>query len=107
MATVSTPQYLIDRAKRAGDSDGQRHRRHGDDREATAGPELEDQGAHRTAGRQRPHRDHGPVFFADSRVAPSVIALGPDATQTISTNKAKDYSTSGWSKAIEPSSRAA
>jgi hypothetical protein len=47
------------------------------------------------------------VFFADSRVAPSVIALGPDATQTISTNKAKDYSTSGWSKAIEPSSRAA
>ncbi|HEX7323061.1 MAG TPA: cytochrome P450 [Mycobacterium sp.] len=50
----------------------------------------------------RLYRQHGPVFFADSRFMPSVIALGPDATQTVFANKDKDYSTSGWIKAIGP-----
>ncbi|MEO6792736.1 MAG: cytochrome P450 [Mycobacterium sp.] len=48
------------------------------------------------------YRKYGPVFFADSMILPSVVALGPDATQTIFTNKAKDYSTKGWIKAIGP-----
>ncbi|ODR08076.1 cytochrome P450 [Mycolicibacillus koreensis] len=48
------------------------------------------------------YRTHGPVFFADSPVLPSVVATGPDATQTIFANKQKDYSTSGWVKVIGP-----
>ncbi|MEB3062393.1 cytochrome P450 [[Mycobacterium] zoologicum] len=48
------------------------------------------------------YRTHGPVFFADSPIMPSVVALGPDATQTIFANKDKDYSTSGWIEAIGP-----
>ena len=48
------------------------------------------------------YRKHGPVFFADSAFLPSVVAMGPDATQTIFANKDKDYTTKGWVKAIGP-----
>ncbi len=48
------------------------------------------------------YRKHGPVYYADSKVMPTVVALGPDATQTIFTNRKKDFSTSGWIDVIGP-----
>ena len=42
------------------------------------------------------YRNRGPVFYAHSPVLPSVMALGPDATQEIYTNRNKDYSQQGW-----------
>src|SRR5918996_78656 len=44
----------------------------------------------------------GPVVFADSPILPSIVALGPDATQTIFSNKNKDYSQKGWHPVIGP-----
>jgi hypothetical protein len=38
----------------------------------------------------------GPVTFADTPIGRSVVALGPDATQTIFSNRDKDYSQKGW-----------
>jgi cytochrome P450 len=48
------------------------------------------------------YRTHGPVTFADSPVMPSIVALGPDATQTIFSNRNKDYSQRGWDPVIGP-----
>ncbi|MGV0625623.1 cytochrome P450 [Mycolicibacter minnesotensis] len=48
------------------------------------------------------YNTRGPVTFADSPVLPSIVALGPDATQTIFTNKNKDYSQKGWLPVIGP-----
>jgi cytochrome P450 len=45
---------------------------------------------------------HGPVLYADSPALPAVVALGPDAAQTIYTNRNKDYSQQGWVPAIGP-----
>jgi cytochrome P450 len=44
----------------------------------------------------------GPVSFADSPIMPSIVALGPDATQTIFSNRNKDYSQKGWHPVIGP-----
>ncbi|MGB8506282.1 MAG: cytochrome P450, partial [Mycobacterium sp.] len=38
----------------------------------------------------------GPVLFGDSPVLPGVAALGPDAAQIIYSNRNKDYSQQGW-----------
>lgn len=48
------------------------------------------------------YRKHGPLYLAESPILPSIIALGPDATQTIFTNRSKDYSTKGWIPVIGP-----
>ncbi|MGH3563087.1 MAG: cytochrome P450, partial [Mycobacterium sp.] len=48
------------------------------------------------------YRTRGPITFADSQILPSIVALGPDATQTIFTNRKKDYSTKGWIPVIGP-----
>jgi len=42
----------------------------------------------------------GPLVFADSPVLPGVAALGPDAAQVIYSNRNKDYSQQGWTPVI-------
>jgi hypothetical protein len=44
----------------------------------------------------------GPVFFADSPILPSIVAIGPDATQAILSNRNKDFSQKGWHPVIGP-----
>jgi cytochrome P450 len=48
------------------------------------------------------YRTKGPVFFVDSPALPSVAALGPDATQAVYTNRNKDFSQQGWVPVIGP-----
>jgi cytochrome P450 len=48
------------------------------------------------------YRKHGPVHYAHSPALPSVLALGPDATQTVFSNRNKDYSQGGWQPVIGP-----
>jgi cytochrome P450 len=48
------------------------------------------------------YKKYGPVYFAESPILPSIVALGPDATQAIFTNKQKDFSTTGWIPVIGP-----
>ncbi|AEF36793.1 MAG: cytochrome P450 [Mycolicibacter algericus] len=48
------------------------------------------------------YRKHGPVYFAESPILSSVVALGPDATETVFANRKKDYSTTGWIPVIGP-----
>ncbi|MDX1889019.1 cytochrome P450 [Mycolicibacterium sp. 050158] len=48
------------------------------------------------------YRKHGPVHYAYSPALPAVIALGPDATQTVFSNRNKDYSQAGWQPVIGP-----
>src|SRR5246500_1263568 len=44
----------------------------------------------------------GPVIFGDSPVLPGVAALGPEAAQVIYSNRNKDYSQQGWVPVIGP-----
>lgn len=48
------------------------------------------------------YRNHGPLFYMDSPILPSVAALGPDAAQAIYSNKGKDFSQQGWVPVIGP-----
>lgn len=48
------------------------------------------------------YQTKGPVIFGDSPVMPAVAALGPDAAQTIYSNRNKDYSQQGWVPVIGP-----
>jgi cytochrome P450 len=48
------------------------------------------------------YNTRGPVTFADSPILPSIVALGPDATETIFANRKKDYSQQGWIPVIGP-----
>jgi cytochrome P450 len=48
------------------------------------------------------YHTRGPVFYADSPILPSIIAVGPDATQAIFSNRNKDYSQKGWHPVIGP-----
>ncbi|SOJ54061.1 Putative cytochrome P450 136 [Mycobacterium simulans] len=48
------------------------------------------------------YQTKGPVIFADSPILPAVAALGPDAAQTIYANRNKDYSQQGWVPVIGP-----
>lgn len=50
----------------------------------------------------RQYHIHGPVLFGDSPVLPTVAALGPDAAQVIYSNRNKDYSQKGWVPVIGP-----
>jgi cytochrome P450 len=42
------------------------------------------------------YKTQGPLVFGDSPWLPAVAALGPDAAQTIYSNRNKDYSQQGW-----------
>src|ERR1700760_533471 len=44
----------------------------------------------------------GPVVFGDSPVLPGIAALGPDAAQVVYSNRNKDYSQQGWVPVIGP-----
>ncbi|KAA1427037.1 cytochrome P450 [Mycolicibacter arupensis] len=48
------------------------------------------------------YNTRGPITFADSPILPSIVALGPEATQTIFVNKNKDFSQKGWLPVIGP-----
>jgi cytochrome P450 len=48
------------------------------------------------------YKTRGPVTFADSPILPSIVAVGPEATQTIFSNRNKDYSQKGWHPVIGP-----
>ncbi|MDF0531677.1 cytochrome P450 [Tsukamurella sp. 8F] len=50
----------------------------------------------------RVYRKRGPVFFIDLPILPAVMAVGPDATQTIFTNRHEDYSQEGWYPLLGP-----
>ena len=48
------------------------------------------------------YEKHGPVYFAESPILSSIVALGPDATQAVFSNRNKDYSQKGWIPVIGP-----
>jgi len=48
------------------------------------------------------YRTKGPVSLLDSPILPSVVALGPDAIQVLYSNRNKDFSQQGWVPAIGP-----
>jgi cytochrome P450 len=48
------------------------------------------------------YQTKGPVVFGDSPVLPGIAALGPDAAQVIYSNRNKDYSQQGWVPVIGP-----
>jgi cytochrome P450 len=48
------------------------------------------------------YRKHGPIYFADSPALPAVLALGPDATQEVLSNRNKEYSQRAWDPVIGP-----
>jgi cytochrome P450 len=48
------------------------------------------------------YREQGPVAYSYSAALPSVVALGPDATQAVFSNRNKDYSQKGWHPVIGP-----
>jgi cytochrome P450 len=48
------------------------------------------------------YRKFGPVSYSFAPALPSVLALGPDATQAVFANRDKDYSQKGWHPVIGP-----
>jgi cytochrome P450 len=48
------------------------------------------------------YRKRGPVYYTATPVIKSVVALGPDATQEVFSNRNKDFSTAGWNEVIGP-----
>jgi cytochrome P450 len=48
------------------------------------------------------YRKYGPLHFAFSPVLPAVLALGPDATQAVFSNRNKDFSQRAWDPVIGP-----
>lgn len=48
------------------------------------------------------YETRGPLIFGDSPFLPFVTALGPDATQAIYSNRNKDFSQQGWVPVIGP-----
>jgi cytochrome P450 len=50
----------------------------------------------------RLHQTRGPLIYFHHAPAPVVLAIGPDATQAIYTNRNKDFSQQGWDPIIGP-----
>ncbi|BBX26531.1 cytochrome P450 [Mycolicibacterium alvei] len=48
------------------------------------------------------YRKHGPVYYAQTPALSSVMALGPDATQAVFSNRNKEYSQRAWDPVIGP-----
>ncbi len=131
MATISTPNYLLDQARRRftpsfnnfpGMGAVERKLLHTEFEQRTLAEPPPDSGLKPVVGdRGLPVLGHiiemlrggpdyllflyntkGPVVFGDSPVLPGVAALGPDAAQVIYSNRNKDYSQRGWVPVIGP-----
>jgi len=48
------------------------------------------------------YRKYGPVYYTETPALRAISALGPDATQEVFTNKGKDFSTVAWQDIIGP-----
>lgn len=48
------------------------------------------------------YRTRGPLSYLHSPIMPAVTALGPDATQAVFSNRNKDFSQKGWHPVIGP-----
>jgi cytochrome P450 len=48
------------------------------------------------------YRKHGPLYYADSPALAAVMAVGPDATQAVFSNRNKDFSQRAWDPVIGP-----
>jgi cytochrome P450 len=48
------------------------------------------------------YRKYGPLHYVFSPVLPAVLALGPDATQAVFSNRNKDFSQRAWDPVIGP-----
>ncbi|KWX20364.1 cytochrome P450 [Mycolicibacterium wolinskyi] len=48
------------------------------------------------------YRKYGPIYYAQSPALSSVMALGPDATQAVFSNRNKDFSQRAWDPVIGP-----
>jgi cytochrome P450 len=48
------------------------------------------------------YRKNGPVYYAQTPALSSVMALGPDATQAVFSNRNKEYSQRAWDPVIGP-----
>jgi cytochrome P450 len=48
------------------------------------------------------YRTRGPISYAYSPAMPAVLAVGPDATQTVFSNRNKDFSQRAWDPMIGP-----
>ncbi|MUL63718.1 cytochrome P450 [Mycobacterium sp. CBMA 234] len=48
------------------------------------------------------YRKHGPLYFAQTPALPAVMAMGPDATQAVFSNRNKDFSQRAWDPVIGP-----
>jgi cytochrome P450 len=48
------------------------------------------------------YKKFGPIHYAYSPALPAVLALGPDATQAVFSNRNKEYSQKGWNPVIGP-----
>ncbi len=131
MATISTPHYLLDQARRRltptlntipgmGVLDEQLRRQHWPEfvfSEPPAGsglkPVLGNTGLPFLGHlieifRGGPeyvlqmYRRYGPVYYSKSAALDAVAALGPDATQEVFSNRNKDFSTVAWQEIIGP-----
>ena len=131
MATISTPHYLLDQAKRRlkptpvnlpgmGIVEQRLRARQWDEfvlKEPPAGSGLKaimgDSGlpviGHLIESfRSGPefvleqYRKHGPLYYSQSPALSAVAALGPDATQAVFSNRNKDFSQRAWDPVIGP-----
>ncbi|MGI9123445.1 MAG: cytochrome P450, partial [Mycobacterium sp.] len=48
------------------------------------------------------YRKYGPVYFTKTPALDAIVALGPDATQEVFSNRNKDFSTVSWNDVIGP-----
>ena len=131
MATISTPQYLIDQAKRRltptlqtipgmAKLDDRLRQQEWDEfvfAQPPAGSDLKpvmgDAGLPVLGHlievfRGGPefilegYRKHGPVYFTKTPALHAVAAVGPDATQEVFANRNKDFTTVAWNDVIGP-----
>ena len=130
MATVSTPHYLLDQARRRltptpADHSGmglidERLRRQDWDEfvfaQPPAGSELKPTmgnlglpflghliGSSAAVGFVlQSYRKYGPVYYTETPAMNAVVALGPDATQEVFSNRRKDFTTVAWNDVIGP-----
>ena len=48
------------------------------------------------------YRKYGPVYYTETPAMNAVVALGPDATQEVFSNRRKDFTTVAWNDVIGP-----
>jgi len=48
------------------------------------------------------YRKYGPVYYSKTPALDAIVAVGPDATQEVFANKNKDFSTVAWNDVIGP-----